>query len=73
MYYKYLGLVKGLDINVFSDGINIWLHPDYDHRQFFDWCTNRMVYMGIDEVGGRYSDCFYICFKCKGCGDTWCR
>ena len=71
-FYKYSDLVKGLDINIFDSGINIWFHPDYDHSLFFEWCSNRMKYMGIDEVNGLHSDCYFICFKCKLCGDRFC-
>lgn len=72
-FYNYSSLVKGLDINIFDNGLNIWFHPDYDHSEFFKWCSNKLNFLGFDEINGRYGECYFICFKCIGCGDSFCH
>lgn len=71
-FYNLSDLVKGLDIVFFESGLNIWFDPDVDHRAFFNWCSNSLKYMGIDEVNGRHGDCYFICFECTNCGDSFC-
>ena len=71
-FYSFLNLVKGLDVNVFDSGLNIWFDPDYDHSAFFDWCSNKLNFFGFDEVNGHYGECYFLCFECTNCGDPFC-
>ena len=57
--------LKGIDIVKFDSGLNIWFHPDIDHRAFWQAVRSNNIafkYMGIDEVGGRHGDCYFFPF-----------
>lgn len=71
-YIAFLNLVKDLEINVFDSHISIWVNPDGDQENFFNW-INRCMFLGFSSgSNGRSGEIYRICFKCTYCGDRFC-